>query len=35
MDLEQLLVGIFVAINILAFFVMFNDKRRSIRGGNT
>ncbi len=35
MNLEQLLVVIFVAINILSFFVMFNDKRRSIRGGNT
>ncbi len=35
MNLEQLLVGIFVALNILSFFVMVNDKRRSIRGGNT
>jgi uncharacterized membrane protein YsdA (DUF1294 family) len=34
MNLEQLLVGIFIAINIFSFLAMFNDKRRSMRGGN-
>jgi uncharacterized membrane protein YsdA (DUF1294 family) len=35
MYFEQILLGIFVAINIFAFLMMANDKRKSIRGGNT
>jgi uncharacterized membrane protein YsdA (DUF1294 family) len=29
----QILIGIFVAINLFSFIVMGNDKRKSIRGG--
>ncbi len=29
----QILIGVLVAINIFAFFVMANDKRKSLRGG--
>lgn len=29
----QILIGVFIAINLFAFFVMGNDKRKSIRGG--
>jgi uncharacterized membrane protein YsdA (DUF1294 family) len=35
MNLEQLFVGIFVAINVLSLLVIFNDKCRSMSGGNT
>lgn len=35
MHTTQILIGIFAAINIFAFLVMMNDKRKSIRGGNT
>ena len=31
---EQILLAILAAINILAFFVMGSDKRKSMRGGN-
>ena len=31
---EQILLGLLAAINIIAFFVMVVDKRKSIRGGN-
>ncbi|MBY0309791.1 DUF1294 domain-containing protein [Patescibacteria group bacterium] len=34
MTLEQLLIGLVAAINIVAFIIMANDKRRSMRGGN-
>lgn len=30
----QILIAIYAAINIFAFVVMGNDKRKSIRGGN-
>jgi uncharacterized membrane protein YsdA (DUF1294 family) len=30
----QILLGAFIAINLFAFFVMGNDKRKSIRGGS-
>lgn len=29
----QILIGAFITINLFAFFVMGNDKRKSIRGG--
>jgi uncharacterized membrane protein YsdA (DUF1294 family) len=29
----QILLGVFIVINLFAFFVMGNDKRKSIRGG--
>ncbi|MEN9920391.1 MAG: hypothetical protein RL538_284 [Candidatus Parcubacteria bacterium] len=35
MYLEQILIGILAAINIFAFFIMLNDKQKSIRGDNT
>lgn len=31
---EQILLAILAAINILAFFIMGSDKRKSMRGGN-
>ena len=31
---QQILVGVLVAINIFAFFIMGNDKRKSMQGGN-
>ena len=34
MQLAQILLGIFVTINIFAFIVIGNDKRKSMRGGN-
>lgn len=34
MDVQPLLIGIVVLINIVAFVVMAIDKRRSMRGGN-
>lgn len=34
MTLEQILLAILAAINILAFFVMANDKRKSMASGN-
>lgn len=34
MTIEQILIGVVVAINLVAFTVMANDKRRSMRGGN-
>ena len=34
MHLEQILITILAAINIIAFFVMARDKRKSIAGGN-
>lgn len=30
----QILIGAFIAINLFAFIVMGNDKRKSMRGGN-
>lgn len=33
MYVEQILLGVLVVINIFAFIVMANDKRKSIRGG--
>lgn len=35
MHLEQILLIIFTAINLFAFVVTANDKRKSIRGGGT
>ena len=35
MTLEHMLIGIFAAVNIVAFFVIANDKRTSRRGGIT
>jgi len=35
MYLEQIIVGILVVINIFSFLIMANDKRKSMRGGNT
>ncbi|MBP6924244.1 MAG: DUF1294 domain-containing protein [Candidatus Pacebacteria bacterium] len=35
MYLEQILVSIFVFVNIVAFFIMANDKHKSMRGSNT
>ncbi len=32
---EQLLIGLLVIINIVTFFVMVSDKRKSVRGGDT
>ncbi len=34
MPLEQILIAILTAINIFAFVVMANDKRKSIASGN-
>jgi uncharacterized membrane protein YsdA (DUF1294 family) len=34
MNLEQILVGLLAAINIAAFFIMGNDKRKSMNGGD-
>ena len=34
MHLEQILITILATINIIAFFVMARDKRKSIAGGN-
>ncbi len=34
MPIEQILLAILAALNIFAFFVMANDKRKSIAGGN-
>ncbi len=34
MQLAQILLAIFAAINIFAFFVMGSDKRKSMRSGN-
>ena len=34
MPLEQISLVILATINIFAFFVMTNDKRKSIQGGN-
>lgn len=34
MNFELILIGIVVAINLLAFIIMANDKRRSMRNGN-
>ena len=34
MYFEQIAIGIFVAINVFAFFIMGNDKRKSMQGGN-
>lgn len=31
---QQILIGLLVALNIVAFFVMGSDKRKSMRGGN-
>lgn len=31
---EQILIGIYATVNIIAFYVMFNDKRRSMLKGN-
>ena len=31
---QQILIGIVAAINLFAFFVMANDKRKSMQGGN-
>jgi uncharacterized membrane protein YsdA (DUF1294 family) len=33
MNIEYILMGIFIAINIFAFFIMMNDKRKSMQGG--
>jgi uncharacterized membrane protein YsdA (DUF1294 family) len=35
MPLEHIALAILAVVNIFAFFVMVNDKRKSIRGGNT
>lgn len=35
MNLEQLLIGIFVAINVVAFLVVANDKRKSAQQGDS
>ncbi len=32
---NQILLGVVVIINIFAFLVLANDKRKSVRGGNT
>lgn len=34
MNLEQILITAFVTINIIAFFIVANDKHKSMRGGN-
>jgi len=34
MSFENILIGIFAAINIVSFLVIGNDKRLSSRGGN-
>ncbi len=34
MNIEQILIGIFAAINITSFFIMMNDKRKSMKSGN-
>ncbi|MES2966538.1 MAG: DUF1294 domain-containing protein [Patescibacteria group bacterium] len=34
MPIEQILIAILAVINIFAFFVMANDKQKSIAGGN-
>lgn len=34
MYFQQILIGIFAAINIFSFFVMASDKRKSMQGGN-
>lgn len=31
---QQILLGVLLAINVCAFFVMGNDKRKSMQGGN-
>ena len=35
MYLEQIIIGIFVTINAISFFIMARDKGKSVRGGNT
>jgi uncharacterized membrane protein YsdA (DUF1294 family) len=35
MYLEQILIGLFIAVNAFTFFVMAHDKEKSTRGGNT
>ena len=34
MYIEQIIIAILVAINVFAFFLMGNDKRKSMQGGN-
>lgn len=34
MNIQYLLLGIFVTLNTLAFLIVANDKRKSIRGKN-
>jgi uncharacterized membrane protein YsdA (DUF1294 family) len=34
MNMEQALIGIFLLINVVSFFFMMNDKRKSIFGGD-
>lgn len=34
MDIQQLLIGTFAAINVISFMVMASDKRRAVRGEN-
>jgi uncharacterized membrane protein YsdA (DUF1294 family) len=34
MNFEKILIGVVVAINLVAFIIMASDKRRSMRGGN-
>jgi uncharacterized membrane protein YsdA (DUF1294 family) len=34
MNQEQILIGLLAAINMAAFFIMGNDKRKSMNGGN-
>lgn len=34
MTLEQILIGAFVGVNLVSFFVMANDKRISRKGGS-
>lgn len=34
MQIEQLLIGAFIVINIMAFILVGSDKRKSIRGGS-
>ncbi len=33
--MTQILLAIFIIINLVAFFIVANDKRKSISGGNT
>jgi uncharacterized membrane protein YsdA (DUF1294 family) len=35
MTLTYSIIGIFAFVNLVAFVIMADDKRRSIRGGNT